>query len=79
MNSRENVTGRWEELVGRAARSGAPLLTCYHRSERHQEDMITPPADLHSHHNEGDRVALFLIVQDGGLYYHCRTMGFSYA
>src|SRR5436309_2995198 len=22
---------------------------------------------------------LFLIVQDGGLYYHCRTMGFSYA
>lgn len=41
--------------------------------------MITPPADVHSHHNEGDELALFLIVQDGGLYYHCRTMGFSYA
>jgi gentisate 1,2-dioxygenase len=41
--------------------------------------MITPPADVHSHHNEGDRLALFLIVQDGGLHYHCRTMGFSYA
>ncbi len=40
--------------------------------------MITPPGDLHSHHNEGRRVGLFLIVQDGGLYYHCRTMGFSY-
>lgn len=40
--------------------------------------MITPPADMHSHHNEGDELALFLIVQDGGLYYHCRTMGFSY-
>jgi gentisate 1,2-dioxygenase len=40
--------------------------------------MITPPAQLHSHHNEGDDLALFLIVQDGGLYYHCRTMGFSY-
>jgi gentisate 1,2-dioxygenase len=40
--------------------------------------MITPPTLLHSHHNEGDAVALFLIVQDGGLYYHCRTMGFGY-
>jgi gentisate 1,2-dioxygenase len=41
--------------------------------------MITPPTRMHSHHNEGDSLALFLIVQDGGLYYHCRTMGFSYA
>jgi gentisate 1,2-dioxygenase len=41
--------------------------------------MITPPADVHSHHNEGDEMALFLIVQDGGLHYHTRTMGFSYA
>lgn len=40
--------------------------------------MITPPADMHSHHNEGDDLALFLIVQDGGLHYHTRTMGFSY-
>ncbi|PYM06641.1 MAG: hypothetical protein DMD82_07975 [Candidatus Rokuibacteriota bacterium] len=40
--------------------------------------MLTPPGDLHSHHNEGADLALFLIVQDGGLHYHCRTMGFSY-
>jgi len=40
--------------------------------------MITPPGAMHSHHNEGDDLALFLIVQDGGLYYHCRTMGFAY-
>ena len=40
--------------------------------------MITPPAAFHSHHNDGDEVALFLIVQDGGLYYHARTMGFSW-
>jgi gentisate 1,2-dioxygenase len=40
--------------------------------------MITPPGDAHSHHNEGDSRALFLIVQDGGLHYHLRTMGFSY-
>jgi len=40
--------------------------------------MLTPPGAAHSHHNEGDERALFLIVQDGGLYYHCRTMGFSY-
>lgn len=41
--------------------------------------MITPPGDVHSHHNDGDQLALFLIVQDGGLHYHCRTMGFSFA
>lgn len=40
--------------------------------------MITPPAAFHSHHNDGTRLALFLIVQDGGLHYHCRTMGFSF-
>jgi gentisate 1,2-dioxygenase len=40
--------------------------------------MITPPGDLHSHHNDGDRMALFFITQDGGLHYHTRTMGFSY-
>jgi gentisate 1,2-dioxygenase len=40
--------------------------------------MITPPGDTHSHHNDGDHLALFLIVQDGGLHYHTRTMGFSY-
>jgi gentisate 1,2-dioxygenase len=41
--------------------------------------MVTPPADVHSHHNEGDQQMTCLIVQDGGLYYHCRTMGFEFA
>lgn len=64
-------------LVGRGAR-------CYSMIDGTRVDwqpdavMITPPGDLHSHHNEGDELALFLIVQDGGLHYHCRTMGFSY-
>jgi gentisate 1,2-dioxygenase len=40
--------------------------------------MITPPTAAHSHHNAGDRLATFLIVQDGGLFYHCRTIGFSF-
>ena len=39
---------------------------------------ITPPTAAHSHHNDGPRRAKFLIVQDGGLYYHCRTMGFEF-
>jgi gentisate 1,2-dioxygenase len=39
--------------------------------------MVTPPGAAHSHHNAGDRRALFLIVQDGGLYYRARTMGFQ--
>jgi gentisate 1,2-dioxygenase len=41
--------------------------------------MVTPPGDVHSHHNDGDRQMICLIVQDGGLYYHCRTMGFDFA
>ena len=40
--------------------------------------MVTPPGAPHSHHNEGDGRALFLIVQDGGLHYHARTMGFEF-
>lgn len=57
---------------------------CYSRIDGERVDwhpnavMITPPTSMHSHHNEGDGLALFLIVQDGGLYYHCRTMGFSF-
>lgn len=42
--------------------------------------MVTPPAATHSHHNEGrEHRALFLIVQDGGLHYRARTMGFQNA
>ena len=40
--------------------------------------MVTPPGAPHSHHNEGAGRALFLIVQDGGLHYHARTMGFEF-
>lgn len=40
---------------------------------------ITPPVSVHSHHNAGNSRAMFLIVQDGGLYYHTRAMGFEFA
>jgi len=40
---------------------------------------ITPPVSVHSHHNGGNSRAMFLIVQDGGLYYHTRAMGFEFA
>jgi gentisate 1,2-dioxygenase len=40
---------------------------------------VTPPTAIHSHHNDGSERALFLIVQDGGLYCHARTMGFAAA
>lgn len=39
---------------------------------------VTPATSVHSHHNGGDRRAMFLIVQDGGLYYHARALGFSF-
>jgi len=40
--------------------------------------LVTPPAAKHSHHNDGNTRAEFLIVQDGGFYYHARTMGFEF-
>jgi gentisate 1,2-dioxygenase len=49
--------------------------------------LLTPAAVEHGHHNrlktsgsvlDGD-IALALIVQDGGLYYYGRTMGFAFA
>lgn len=40
---------------------------------------VTPATAVHSHHNEGGKRALFLIVQDGGLYYYTRALGFSFA
>ena len=39
---------------------------------------VPPPPSYHSHHNMGNKRAKFLIVQDGGLYYQGRTMGFSF-
>ncbi len=40
---------------------------------------VTPATSVHSHHNQGDERAMFLIVQDGGLYYYTRALGFSFA
>lgn len=40
---------------------------------------ITPPTSVHSHHNAGDKLAKFLIVQDGGIYYYTRALGFEFA
>lgn len=40
--------------------------------------LVTPAAAKHSHHNDGNTRAEFLIVQDGGFYYHARTMGFEF-
>jgi hypothetical protein len=40
--------------------------------------MVTPPGAVHSHHNDGGRRADFLIVQDGGLHQHARTMDFAF-
>lgn len=42
--------------------------------------ILTPATEVHSHANAADADwALALIVQDGGLYYHARTMGFAFA
>ena len=40
--------------------------------------LVTPPGEPHSHHNPGGVGARFLIVQDGGLHYHARTMAFEF-
>jgi gentisate 1,2-dioxygenase len=54
-------------MVDGARKDWAPYVT-----------MVTPPTSVHSHHNHGKSLATWLIVQDGGLYYHCRTMGFRF-
>ena len=41
--------------------------------------LLTPPNAVHSHRNDGTHTSVALIVQDGGLHYHCRTMGFAFA
>lgn len=57
---------------------------CYSMVDETRKDwqpfvtMVTPPGSVHSHHNNGSAAANWLIVQDGGLHYHCRTMGFSF-
>lgn len=40
--------------------------------------LVTPRGAAHSHYNDGDERAVFLIVQDGGPHYHARTMGFAF-
>ena len=42
------------------------------------EVMVTPPAELHSHHNEGPDKMLSIVAQDGGLFYHARAVGFGW-
>ncbi len=57
---------------------------CYSKVDGTRKDwspyitMVTPAKSVHSHHNEGGKNANWLIVQDGGIYYHCRTMGFRF-
>lgn len=46
---------------------------------REHSVLLTPPNAVHAHRNTGDKTAVSLIVQDGGLHYHCRTMGFEFA
>jgi gentisate 1,2-dioxygenase len=41
--------------------------------------MLTPPCASHSHHNDGDKNMRCMIVQDGGLYYHTRAIGFAFS
>ena len=40
---------------------------------------VTPATSVHSHHNGGSKTAMFLIVQDGGIYYFTRALGFEFA
>lgn len=39
---------------------------------------ITPPTELHSHHNRGSERMRSLVIQDEGLHYYTRTPGFAW-
>jgi gentisate 1,2-dioxygenase len=41
--------------------------------------LVTPPGQVHSHHNEGAALAKVLIAQDSGVHYYLRSSGFAYA
>ena len=45
---------------------------------QHHAVMVTPPAELHAHHNDGEDMMLSLVAQDGGVFYNARTIGFSF-
>ena len=79
-------------LVQRPHRHNAAALTlcvagerCHSTIEGERVDwsrhavMVTPPGEMHAHHNEGDELMLSWVIQDGGLHYHTRTMDFAYA
>jgi gentisate 1,2-dioxygenase len=40
--------------------------------------MVTPPTEAHSHHNRGQVLMRSFVMQDSGLYYHTRAVGFAY-
>lgn len=40
--------------------------------------MVTPPGELHSHHNRGNKTMWSFVAQDAGLHYHARTVGFAF-
>ncbi|WP_458097919.1 cupin domain-containing protein [Roseomonas sp. WA12] len=62
-------------LQGRDCHS---MVSAHHCPWQPGTTLVTPPGEPHSHHNAGDIQARFLIVQDGGLHYHARTMGFVF-
>lgn len=62
-------------VAGQACHSQVDGMTC---PWSEWATLVTPAGAPHSHHNEGPRRADFLIVQDGGLYYEGRTMGFEF-
>lgn len=84
-----NQLGPGEMQVAHSHNSVAVSLAvsgerCYSMVDGKRKDwqpfvtMVTPPTSVHSHHNNGRGLANWLIVQDGGLHYHCRTMGFRF-
>ncbi len=84
-----NQLGAGEDQIAHSHNSVAVSLAisddrCYSMVDGNRKDwqsfvtMVTPPISVHSHHNRGAARANWLIVQDGGLHYHCRTMGFQF-
>jgi len=84
-----NQLGAGEDQIAHSHNSVAVSLAisddrCYSMVDGKRKDwqrfvtLVTPPGSAHSHHNRGAGAANWLIVQDGGLHYHCRTMGFRF-
>ena len=84
-----NQLGAGEDQIAHSHNSVAVSLAisddhCYSLVDGNRKDwqsfvtMVTPPISVHSHHNRGSQRMRSFVIQDEGLHFYTRTVGFSF-